>query len=163
MQLAKKVIEVTGSSSKIEQIPYEKAYPVGFEDMQRRVPDISKIAKRVGWKPNSNWNIFNRAGADITSDRFYQKTPKYFFQPFDAFYGAGTASSQNQSLAGGYFEQTINTTTFYNDLIATYSKQLTEDVSFEGMLGANATATTGNSLAANIDPDGQHRPSRPSA
>ena len=32
------------------------------------------------------------------------------------------------------------------------SKQLTEDVSFEGMLGANATATTGNSLAANIDP-----------
>ena len=109
-------------------------------------------AVTIGWKPNANWNIFNRAGADITSDRFYQKTPKYFFQPFDAFYGAGTASSQNQSLAGGYFEQTINTTTFYNDLIATYSKQLTEDVSFEGMLGANATATTGNSLAANIDP-----------
>jgi len=65
-------------------------------------------AVTIGWKPNANWNIFNRAGADITSDRFYQKTPKYFFQPFDAFYGAGTASSQNQSLAGGYFEQTIN-------------------------------------------------------
>jgi len=40
MELAKKVIEVTGSRSEIEQIPYEKAYPAGFEDMQRRVPDI---------------------------------------------------------------------------------------------------------------------------
>lgn len=109
-------------------------------------------AVTIGWKPNSNWNIYNRAGADITSDRFYQKTPKYFFQPFDAFYGAGTASSQNQSLAGGYFEQTVNTTTFYNDLIAAYSKKLSEDVSFDGMLGANASATTSNSLAANIDP-----------
>jgi UDP-glucose 4-epimerase len=54
MELAKKVIEVTGSSSKIEQIPYEKAYPVGFEDMQRRVPDISKIKQVLGWKPEIN-------------------------------------------------------------------------------------------------------------
>jgi UDP-glucose 4-epimerase len=51
MELAKKVIEVTGSSSEIEQIPYEKAYPAGFEDMQRRVPDISKIKQVLGWKP----------------------------------------------------------------------------------------------------------------
>jgi UDP-glucose 4-epimerase len=51
MELAKKVIEVTGSSSKIEQITYEKAYPAGFEDMQRRVPDISKIKQVLGWKP----------------------------------------------------------------------------------------------------------------
>jgi UDP-glucose 4-epimerase len=54
MELAKKVIEVTGSSSKIEQIPYEKAYPVGFEDMQRRVPDISKIKQVLGWEPEIN-------------------------------------------------------------------------------------------------------------
>jgi UDP-glucose 4-epimerase len=51
MELAKKVIEVTGSSSEIEQISYEKAYPAGFEDMQRRVPDISKIKQVLGWKP----------------------------------------------------------------------------------------------------------------
>ena len=51
MELAKKVIEVTGSSSEIEQIPYEKAYPAGFEDMQRRVPDISKIKQVLGWEP----------------------------------------------------------------------------------------------------------------
>ena len=54
MELAKKVIEVTGSRSEIEQIPYEKAYPAGFEDMQRRVPDISKIKQVLGWEPAIN-------------------------------------------------------------------------------------------------------------
>ena len=46
--LAHEVIELTGSSSKIL---YEKAYNPGFEDMQRRVPDISKIKRIVGWGP----------------------------------------------------------------------------------------------------------------
>jgi UDP-glucose 4-epimerase len=54
MELAKKVIELTGSSSTIEKIAYEKAYPEGFEDMQRRVPDISKIKKVLGWTPEFN-------------------------------------------------------------------------------------------------------------
>ncbi len=54
MELAKKVIEVTGSKSSIEKIAYEKAYPEGFEDMQRRVPDISKIKKVLGWEPEIN-------------------------------------------------------------------------------------------------------------
>ena len=51
MDLAKKVISVTGSSSTIEMVAYEKAYPAGFEDMERRVPDISKIERVLGWKP----------------------------------------------------------------------------------------------------------------
>jgi UDP-glucose 4-epimerase len=51
MDLAKKVISVTGSSSSIEMLSYEKAYPAGFEDMERRVPDISKIERVLGWKP----------------------------------------------------------------------------------------------------------------
>ena len=54
MQLAKKVIEITGSKSNIEKIAYEKAYPQGFEDMQRRVPDISKIKQVLGWSPEIN-------------------------------------------------------------------------------------------------------------
>jgi UDP-glucose 4-epimerase len=54
MELAKKVIEITGSKSIIEKIAYEKAYPEGFEDMQRRVPDISKIKQVLGWKPEIN-------------------------------------------------------------------------------------------------------------
>ena len=51
MELAKKVIELTGSSSTVEKIAYEKAYPEGFEDMQRRVPNISKIKQVLGWTP----------------------------------------------------------------------------------------------------------------
>ena len=54
MELAKKVIEITGSKSSIEKIAYEKAYPEGFEDMQRRVPDISKIKQVLGWEPEIN-------------------------------------------------------------------------------------------------------------
>jgi len=54
MELAKKVIEITGSKSTIENIAYEKAYPEGFEDMQRRVPDISKIKQVLGWVPEIN-------------------------------------------------------------------------------------------------------------
>ena len=54
MELAKKVIEITGSKSGIEKIAYETAYPEGFEDMQRRVPDISKIKQVLGWEPEIN-------------------------------------------------------------------------------------------------------------
>ena len=54
MDLAKKVIKLTGSTSSIEKIAYEKAYPEGFEDMQRRVPDISKIKQVLGWSPEIN-------------------------------------------------------------------------------------------------------------
>jgi len=50
-QLAKQIIKLTNSNSKIEYIPYEEAYEEGFEDMQRRVPDISKINKLIGFKP----------------------------------------------------------------------------------------------------------------
>ena len=56
MELAKKVIELTGSTSTIEKIAYENAYPEGFEDMQRRVPDISKIKQVLGWTPEINLN-----------------------------------------------------------------------------------------------------------
>jgi len=49
--LAHEIIESTGSSSVIEKILYEKAYAAGFEDMQRRIPDISKIKRVVGWAP----------------------------------------------------------------------------------------------------------------
>ena len=49
--LAQEVIELTGSKSVIEKVLYEKAYAPGFEDMQRRVPDISKVERVVGWTP----------------------------------------------------------------------------------------------------------------
>jgi UDP-glucose 4-epimerase len=50
-ELAAKVKQMTGSSSEIVTIPYEKAYEAGFEDMPRRVPDISRITALVGYRP----------------------------------------------------------------------------------------------------------------
>jgi UDP-glucose 4-epimerase len=53
-ELADLVIKETKSQSSIEFIPYEKAYAPGFEDMQRRVPDISKIKQELNWVPKKN-------------------------------------------------------------------------------------------------------------
>jgi UDP-glucose 4-epimerase len=50
-ELADKVIELTKSASAIKFVPYSDAYRAGFEDMQRRVPDISKIKKAIYWEP----------------------------------------------------------------------------------------------------------------
>ena len=49
--LAKKIIDETGSKSKIVYVPYAEAYGDGFEDMERRVPNIDLINQLVGWKP----------------------------------------------------------------------------------------------------------------
>ena len=49
--LAKKIISQTKSSSKIEFKSYADAYSEGFEDLERRVPDISKIERELGWSP----------------------------------------------------------------------------------------------------------------
>jgi len=50
-ELAEKIIELTNSKSTILHISYEEAYEKGFEDMKRRVPDISKINNLIGWQP----------------------------------------------------------------------------------------------------------------
>jgi len=49
--LAFKIIELTGANVGIDYIPYEKAYEEGFEDMERRVPDIRKVEAATGYSP----------------------------------------------------------------------------------------------------------------
>lgn len=49
--LAKRIIRETESKSEIKYVPYEEAYGQGFEDMERRVPNISLIRELVGWEP----------------------------------------------------------------------------------------------------------------
>lgn len=51
LELARRVKALTGSRSEIVFVPYEKAYEKGFDDMRRRVPDISKISHVIGWTP----------------------------------------------------------------------------------------------------------------
>ncbi|HUU26463.1 MAG TPA: GDP-mannose 4,6-dehydratase [archaeon] len=54
LDLAKKIKKMVGSPSEIELVPYDEAYAAGFEDMRRRVPDISKVVSRTGYKPMYN-------------------------------------------------------------------------------------------------------------
>ncbi len=51
MELARRVISITGSSSQIVVIPYSEAYEEGFEDMLKRRPDLAKITDLIGYKP----------------------------------------------------------------------------------------------------------------
>ena len=68
IDLAKRVIEITGSKSEIVKVPYSQAYSEGFEDMQIRVPDISKINQFFGWAPRIE---LNQIVKDIA--KFYSK------------------------------------------------------------------------------------------
>lgn len=51
LQLAERIKELTGSTSPVVFVPYEKAYEEGFEDMMRRVPDIAKVNNLIGYEP----------------------------------------------------------------------------------------------------------------
>jgi UDP-glucose 4-epimerase len=55
-ELAERVKTLSGSQSSIQYVPYDEAYEAGFEDMPRRVPDISKIRSLVGYQPKLELN-----------------------------------------------------------------------------------------------------------
>jgi len=66
MELARRVRELTGSKSEIVTVPYDEAYEEGFEDMPRRVPDISKVSALVGFRPT------------FTLDQILQSVVEYY-------------------------------------------------------------------------------------
>ena len=66
MELARRVRELTGSDSEIVTVPYDEAYEEGFEDMPRRVPDISKISALTGFRPT------------VTLDQILQSVIEYY-------------------------------------------------------------------------------------
>ncbi|MBK9692226.1 MAG: GDP-mannose 4,6-dehydratase [Gemmatimonadetes bacterium] len=53
LQLAERVRAAAGSSSEIRLVPYNEAYPEGFEDMHRRVPDVRKLERAIGFRPRT--------------------------------------------------------------------------------------------------------------
>jgi UDP-glucose 4-epimerase len=53
-ELAERITQIAGSDSKLTYIPYSEAYPPGFEDMHRRVPDTSRLHGLTGWQPTRN-------------------------------------------------------------------------------------------------------------
>ena len=53
LDLARKIVTATNSSSEIQMIPYDQAFGKDFEDMQRRVPSLEKIKRLIGFNPQT--------------------------------------------------------------------------------------------------------------
>lgn len=68
-ELAERIRKLTQSSSELSHIPYEDAYQEGFEDMERRVPDISKIKGLIGYKNHHDLNAILQEIVDYERTR----------------------------------------------------------------------------------------------
>jgi UDP-glucose 4-epimerase len=65
-QLAEKIIQQTNSTSTISYTPYTEAYPPGYEDMQRRVPDTTKLRAHLKWQPTHTLDSIIK---DVSADK----------------------------------------------------------------------------------------------
>ena len=57
LALAERIRVLTGNKSTIRQVPYNEAYTAGFEDMRRRVPDLTKIHRLIGYRPTRDLDM----------------------------------------------------------------------------------------------------------
>jgi UDP-glucose 4-epimerase len=71
--LAERILQLTGSRSSITYVPYRQAYPPGFEDMERRVPDLSRLKRFTGYEPKYHLD-------DILRDVFHDIEQKLQLQ-----------------------------------------------------------------------------------
>jgi len=69
LDLAERIRTATGSKSEITLVPYSDAYPPGFEDMQRRMPDVTRIGKLIGWRPTVGLDDILRRVIDFERGR----------------------------------------------------------------------------------------------
>jgi len=69
LQLAQRIKELTQSESEIVFVPYDEAYEEGFEDMPRRIPDISKVRNLVGFEPKMSLDGILQTVIDFQSGR----------------------------------------------------------------------------------------------
>ncbi len=69
-ELASRIVEQAGSRSTLQRIPYEEVFAEGFEDMQRRLPDISKVRRLTGWTPTRSLRqILDETIAEALAER----------------------------------------------------------------------------------------------
>jgi len=66
LRLAEMVRDAAGSRSEIKLVPYAEAYAEGFEDMQRRVPDLAKLERTIGFRPRTPLSTII---ADVVADQ----------------------------------------------------------------------------------------------
>lgn len=102
----------------------------------------------VGFK-KGKFNIFNRLGGDVVSDRTTITEPKYNFVPIDPFYIPGYPTPN----AGGLLEANSNSINLYNDLIAQFASPLSKDVNLNVLLGNSVISNRNTTNTSDIDPN----------
>ena len=76
LQLANRIKQLTGSDSRIRFVPYDQAYEEGFEDMMRRVPDLTRANRLIGYVPRVTLDeILRSVIIDIRSRLLSERTP----------------------------------------------------------------------------------------
>jgi TonB-linked SusC/RagA family outer membrane protein len=101
---------------------------------------------KIGYKKGS-FNVFNRVGIDVNSDRATYNTPQFNAQPVDPFYSGNSFIS-----TGGYTQSNYNGFRMYNDLIANYTHSLSRNFGINVIAGHNTTIQNDETLAGVIDP-----------
>lgn len=71
-RLAEAIRDQLGSASEITYVPYDQAYEIGFEDMERRVPDTSRVHELLGWQPSRDLSAIIGDVADDIRERMAQ-------------------------------------------------------------------------------------------
>ena len=71
LELAQRVNAITGNKSEIRRVPFSEAYTAGFEDMQRRVPDLTRIHKLIGYTPRFG---LKQILADVIAEQTHSAT-----------------------------------------------------------------------------------------
>lgn len=70
LELARKILKITGSKAEIKLVPYEQVYPNGgFEDMRRRIPSIERAKEFIAWEPRKNLDYIIESVAAETGKR----------------------------------------------------------------------------------------------
>jgi UDP-glucose 4-epimerase len=96
IQLAERIRAATGSESEIVLVPYSEAYGEGFEDMPRRVPDLTRIQSTLGWTPTLG---LDEIIADVTKHQMAREpAPGEPINPTDAVPGNGASVSSERKL-----------------------------------------------------------------
>ncbi len=101
---------------------------------------------KLGYK-KGDFNVFDRAGIDVSSDRSNYKTPKFNAIPVDPFY-----DGLNYTSAGGYTQSSYTGFRFINDLIFTFTHQLSNNFAMTATAGHNLTIQNDETVAGVIDP-----------
>jgi UDP-glucose 4-epimerase len=76
LALAERIVAATGSSSAIRLVAYEEAYGEGFEEMYRRIPDISKVRALIGWSPTRSLDDVIRDVVDFERGTSVSSAPE---------------------------------------------------------------------------------------